>query len=742
MNAIQFCRASKKSIVSCALCAVVFSAAACFAFQSDSAKLAPPPLTKKQPVVDSYHGVKVTDDYRWLENGQSPATKTWVAAQNAYTHAYLEQMPQRAPIVQYLLKTRKQEQSRYGLLEYVAGRLFALKFDPEKSAPLLVTFTSPEDKASERVIVDLNSFIPGRIFNVSWYLPSPNGKTVGLALSTGGSEDASLYVFDVATGKQIGASVPRVNFATGGGSMAWKQDGSGFYYTRYPQGNERPAADMDFYQQVYYHAMGTEPSTDRYVAGKDFPRVAETTLVASPDGRDLLISVANGDGGQFEHFLVPIDGPTKAAPVQITHFDDGIVQAVFGPDDALYLMSRKQSDRGNILRLAAHDTKLADAEEIASPGKASFVSAGTGTVIGDRTYWVGEDRIYATVIDGGPEEIRIYDHDGKALGKVPTPPVASVSYLVPLGGNAILYNVQTYVTPPAWYRYNGTGEPQATPFRTDTPFHFDDIEVRRAFAKSKDGTEIPLTILMRKGTTLNGQNPTLITGYGGYGISITPWFSNSFERLWFDHGGIMVETNLRGGGEYGEAWHHGGMLLKKQNVFDDFAACSQYMIDNHYTSPAHFAAEGGSNGGLLMGAEITQHPQMFRVVLSIVGIYDMLRTELDPNGSFNVTEYGSVKDPQQFKALYAYSPYHHVHVGTAYPAVLFVTGDNDHRVNPAHSRKMTAELQAATSSGYPIMLRTSANAGHGFSTNVDEATQEMADIYSFLFAQLGMNFTQ
>ena len=742
MNAIQFCRVSKRSVVSCALCAVMFSAAACFAFQANSTTLPPPPPTKKQPVVDTYHGVKVTDDYRWLENGQSPATKTWVAAQNAYTHAYLEQLPQRASIVQYLLKTRKQAQPTYRLLEYVAGRLFALKFDPEKSAPLLVTFASPEDKASERTIVDLNSFIAGHIFNVDWYLPSPDGKLVGLALSTGGSEDASLYVLDVATGKQIGASVPRVNFATGGGSMAWKQDGSGFFYTRYPQGNERPAVDMNFYQQVYFHAIGTEPSTDRYVAGKDFPRIAETTLLASPDGRDLLISVANGDGGQFEHFLVRIDDPSNAAPVQITHFGDGIVQAAFGPDDALYLMSRKQSDRGNILRLAAHDTKLADAKEIASPGKASFESAGTGTVNGGRTYWVGQDRIYATVIDGGPEEIRIYDLDGKALGKVPTPPVASVSFLIPLGGNAILYNVQTYVVPPAWYRYDGTGDPQATPFRTDTPLHFDDIEVRRAFAKSKDGTEIPLTILMRKGTPLNGQNPTLITGYGGFGISISPWFSTSFERLWFDHGGIMVETNLRGGGEYGEAWHKAGMLLKKQNVFDDFAACSQYMIDNHYTSPAHFAAEGGSNGGLLMGAEITQHPQMFRVVLSIVGIYDMLRTELDPNGSFNITEYGSVKDPQQFKALYAYSPYHHVHDGTAYPAVLFVTGDNDHRVNPAHSRKMTAELQAATSSGYPIMLRTSANAGHGFSTNIDEATQEIADIDTFLFAQLGITFTQ
>ncbi len=740
MNAIHFFRVSRNSV----LFALILIGVPCFAATSHTTTVSPP-ATKKQPVVDVYHGIKVTDNYRWLEDGQSSETKRWVASQNAYTHAYLEQLPQRAPIVQYLLKMRKQEQPKFGLFEFVAGRLFALKFDPEKSAPMLVTFASPEDKASERVIVDLNSFIPGHVFNVNWYLPSPDGKMLGMAISSGGSEDASLYLVDVATGKQIGASVPRVNFATGGGSMAWKQDGSGFFYTRYPQGNERATADMNFYQQVYFHAMGTAPSTDRYVIGKDFPRIAEIGLATSPDGHNLLVSVANGDGGQFEHFLVPIDNTFNAAPAQITHFDDGIVQATFGPDDALYLMSRKQSDRGVILRLAAHDTNLADAQTIASPGKASFVSAGTGTVIGDRTYWVGKHRIYAIAIDGGPEEIRIYDYSGNELGVVPMPPVASASYLVPLGGDAIFYNVQTYVAAPEWYRYNGSGEPQVTPFRTATPFRFDDIEVRRAFAKSKDGTEVPLTILMRKGTPLDGRNPTLIWGYGGYGISQTAngWidFWGGFARLWFDHGGIIVDTNLRGGGEYGEAWHKGGMLLKKQNVFDDFAACSQYMIANHYTSPAHLAAEGGSNGGLLMGAEITQHPQMFRVVLSIVGIYDMLRTELDPNGSFNVTEYGSVTNPQQFKALYAYSPYHHVRSGTPYPAVLFVTGDNDHRVNPAHSRKMTAELQAATSSGNPIMLRTSANAGHGFSTNIDEATQEIADIDSFLFAQLGISFS-
>jgi prolyl oligopeptidase len=232
-------------------------------------------------------------------------------------------------------------------------------------------------------------------------------------------------------------------------------------------------------------------------------------------------------------------------------------------------------------------------------------------------------------------------------------------------------------------------------------------------------------------------NPALITGYGGFGISTTPGFYGN--RLWFDHGGVLAITNLRGGAEYGEGWHLGGNLTHKQNVFDDFAACAQYLVGKKYTSPQHLAAEGGSNGGLLMGAMITQHPELFRVVLSFVGIYDMLRTELDPNGSFNVTEYGTVKEPAQFRALYAYSPYHHVVAGTKYPAVLFVTGDNDHRVNPAHSRKMTAELQSATASGQPVLLLTNANAGHGVSTNIDEALLEEADANAFLFAELGIS---
>jgi prolyl oligopeptidase len=698
----------------------------------DSEPLSPPPKTEKIPVRDTYHGVSVVDDYRWLENGDDPKVKAWVAAQNVYTQAYLSKLPQRAGIVDFLKTTRQKAQVQYSDLQYAGGRLFALKHDPQKSGVALVVFRSPDDQASERTVVDLNTLAEGKVFQASWYKPSPDGTMVGMALGTGGSEDAALYVFDVATGKQIGDPVPRVEFATAGGDMAWTGDERGFYYTRYPQGNERPAEDANFYQQVYYHVLGSSAAQDKYVLGKEFPRIGETALETAHDGKRLLVTVEDGDGGSYEHFLIDVDGKVT----QITRFADKVVDVQFGTDDSLWLLSHAMSDLGELDHLEAGSVKLADAVRVVSPISGSI--EGTGSVGEMRHFWAAGHALYVTVIDGGPEEILKFDLHGKKEGKVPVPEVASVSTLVPLAGDSFLYNVQTYTQPTQWFRYSGTGVPVALPFKTQTGLNFADIEVRREFATSKDGTRVPMTILMRKGTRLDGANPAFLTGYGGYAISITPSFMGSFGRLWFDHGGVFVEANMRGGAEYGESWHTAGKLLNKQNVFDDFAACAQHIISEKYTSPQHLAIEGGSNGGLLMGAELTQHPQMFRVVVSEVGIYDMLRVELDPNGSFNVTEFGSVKDPALFKAMYAYSPYHHVKAGTRYPAVLFVTGDNDHRVNPAHSRKMTAELQAMTTSGLPVMLRTNANAGHGVSTDKDEALEERADMYSFLFAQMGM----
>ncbi|MGH9519693.1 MAG: prolyl oligopeptidase family serine peptidase, partial [Terriglobales bacterium] len=422
--------------------------------------------------------------------------------------------------------------------------------------------------------LDLAKFAPGKAFQVPFYSISRDGKLAALALSTGGSEDASLYVVDTAAGKQVGETVPRVNFATGGGGMAWLPDSSGFYYTRYPQGHERPAADMDFYQQVYLHKLGTPPDQDRYILGKDFPRIAETALTSSPDGTHFLISVADGDGGLYEDFVLGPDGE----PHQITQFSSEVPLIAFGQDNSLWLLSHQHSEMGEILHLPAGDFTLSHATLIVKAGDAAIEGSGYD----QGRIFVAASRLYLTVIRGGPEQLRAYTLTGQRLPDVPTSAIASVGPLVPDGANAFLFSAESYTTPQQWYRFSGTGHANPVPFSQQSAVSLADIEVQRVFAVSKDGTRIPMTIMMRKGTPLDGRNPTLITGYGGFGISESPHF-RAQDRLWFNRGGIFAIANIRGGAEYGEAWHHGGMLTKKQNDFNDFAACAQYLVEHKYT---------------------------------------------------------------------------------------------------------------------------------------------------------------
>jgi prolyl oligopeptidase len=318
--------------------------------------------------------------------------------------------------------------------------------------------------------------------------------------------------------------------------------------------------------------------------------------------------------------------------------------------------------------------------------------------------------------------------------------VSSVREMVGLTGDEALLRVQSYTEPAAWLRIDADGKATATALSSRSPVSFEDVEVTRETATSRDGTAVPMSIIHRKGLVLDGSRPALLTGYGGYSISRRPSFLGPKGRIWLDQGGVWVDANLRGGGEFGETWHRGGNLTRKQNVFDDFVACARHLIQRGYASPARLAIEGGSNGGLLMGAALTQHPELFGAVVSHVGIYDMLRVELDPNGAFNVTEFGTVKDRDQFDALFAYSPYHHVVDGTAYPAVFLLTGDNDGRVNPMQSRKMTARLQAATPSGRRVLLRTSSRSGHGHGTAASETIEQSADVFAFLFADLGVAY--
>jgi prolyl oligopeptidase len=624
-----------------------------------------------------------------------------------------------------LQRAYQESSPRYSDLRQEGGTLFARKVQPPKEQPLLVALGPAADPASGRVIVDPSARSAKDSLSMDWYVPSHDGKKVAVALSAGGSEDADLHILDTLTGEELEAPIPRVNFPTAGGSAAWTADGSTIYYTRYPQGNERPPQDRGFCQQVWRHRLGTPAGADAYVIGNEFPRIAEIQL-ESRDGKSLLVSVANGDGGEFAHYLLGADGTWT----QVTRFEDHVVSATLGPDEALYLVSRKDAPRGKVLRLPIARPRLAAAEIIVAEGEVSIEPPLT----------VSQSGLYVPRVAGGPSQVDIYDHRGKPLGGLPLPPISSVDAVVGSDRGAVLYGSETFLDPPGWYRFAGSGSPVRTALSTKSPLRFDDTEVVREFAVSRDGTRVPLNIIRRKGIRLDGQNPTLLTAYGGYGISLAPSFVGNGGRIWLDGGGLYVVANLRGGGEYGEAWHQAGRLTRKQNVFDDFAACAKHLIDRGYTSPPRLAIEGGSNGGLLMGAALTQQPQLFRAVVSYVGIYDMVRVERDPNGTFNVTEYGSVHDPEQFRALYAYSPYHHVTDGTAYPAVFLLTGDNDGRVNPAHSRKMTARLQAATSSGRPILLRTTASAGHGFGTAASERIEQEADVFAFLFDQLGMRY--
>ncbi len=697
------------------------------------------PPTRRAPVEDRYHGVSVADDYRWLEGAASPEVVAWTEAQNRYTRSVLDALPGADGLRRRVREIRTIEVPRFGALKAAGGRLFALRFRPPQQQPVLVVLGSVDRPDEARVLVDLNRIDPAGGTSMDWYVPSLDGRRVAVSLAQGGSERGDVHVYDVDSGQPLADVIPRVNYGTAGGSLAWDARGEGFYYTRYPRKGERPEADLDFYVQVYYHRLGTPESHDRYEIGKDFPRIAEIELRTRPDGRYLLANVQNGDGGEFEQHLRREDGSWT----RLSHFADRVLEAVFDPaDESLLLLSRAGAARGRLLRLALRPSGPLDPPRPFLPeGEAviesSFSWDATSKIVPTR------DRLYLVEQTGGPERVRALDRTGRELGTLPLPEASAVYQILPEPGrDALLVQSASYVEPTIWYRFELAGAGSAgrltkTSLSVEFPISLRDATVSREWAVSKDGTRVPLTVIAPKGAPRDGSSPTLLTGYGGYGVSETPYFDPGL-RLWLDHGGIVAHANLRGGGEFGQAWHDGGRLLLKQNVFDDFIACAEQLVKAGYTSPRRLAIEGGSNGGLLMGAVLTQRPDLFAAVVSHVGIYDMLRVELSPNGAFNVPEFGSVQDPAQFRALLAYSPYHHVQDGAAYPPVLLPTGANDPRVDPMHSRKMAARLQAATGGRSLVLLRASAGSGHGIGTGLDERIGLEADVWAFLFAELGV----
>ncbi len=691
---------------------------------------AAPPETLKKPVTDTYHGIAIKDAYRWLENGNDKAVQAWSESQNQYARSRLDKLPCVESLRKRLTKIMAARTTSHFGFAVRNGQLFALRRQPPKQQPFLVVMPAADKPAAARVLLDPGELDRKGTTAIDWYVPSWDGKLVAVSLSKGGSESGDVHIINVVTGKPTGEVVPRVNGGTAGGDLAWSTDNKGFYYTRYPRAGERPAADQDFYQQLYFHALGTPSEKDRYELGKDLPRIAEIKIAVDRAANRVLASVQNGDSGQFAQFIRSSEGKWK----QFATFQDAAVQAAFGPKGKLYIVSRQDAPKGKILRLSAAEPDLTKAEVV--------VPASDDTIVTDfygytsrQTVLPTTNRLYVTYQLGGPSAFRCFNHAGKPLAAPRQPEVGSVRGLTPAGVDDVIFTANSYTQASGVFLYHArSNDTQKLPLTSPPIVDYSDIRVVRDFAVSKDGTKVPVNILIPRGAKLDGKNPCLTTGYGGYGSNREPAFVPTW-RVLFDHGFVVAVVNLRGGGEYGEEWHRAGMLTKKQNVFDDFTAALRFLIRKKYTSPERLAIEGGSNGGLLMGATMTQHPELVKCVVSHVGIYDMLRVELSPNGAFNIPEFGTVKNREQFQALHAYSPYHHVTNGVKYPAVLFLTGANDPRVDPMQSRKMTAALQAANPDG-TTLLRTSASSGHGLGTALAERIEAKVDVFAFLFAEL------
>ena len=698
--------------------------------------LPPKPVFPTGATVDVIQGVKVADPYRALEDSADPKVQAWSDAENVRTRAYLDALPGRQAVAAKIGRMIKEASPRATGLQARGGVVFAMYQDPAKQQPWLIVMNGAADPASRRDLVDPNAFDPAGHTEIDWYVASPDGSKVALSLSKNGSEDGTLHVYDVASGKEIETPIDRVQYPTGGGAAAWTADSKSLWYTRYPDPSV-PESERHLNLSLYLHRLGAPVSSDKLVLSeKDgLPRTAEIFLDAGEGGKAGLANVQFGDGGQWLHFVLEPNGHA----IQIGKYaDKAIGGAVIARDGTVYAVSRKNALMGKVIKLRApYAGGFAKAQVIVPEHKdAAIIDGGEFST----PLAIAGDRLFVNRIAGGPSQVTITDLDGGHPSKLALPGIASVNEIAALPAGDALFDVVTYLEPAHFMRWDrASGHIAATALKMTSPVSFADAEVHRIFATSKDGTKVPINVIAKKGLKLDGSHPVLLYGYGGYGVNQSPGFGGSKIRIWLDAGGVWAEANIRGGGEYGDRWHQEGMLTKKQNVFDDFAAAGQTMIKDGYTNHDKLGFLGGSNGGLLMGAMITQHPDLPKVVVSQVGIYDMLRVELDPNGAFNVTEFGTVKDPAQFKALYAYSPYHHVRAGTAYPAVLMMTGANDGRVNPMQSRKFTAALQAATSSDAPILLRTTQTGGHGIGASLDEQIAQATDRNMFLFDQLGMD---
>ena len=678
------------------------------------------PDTRTVDHVDTYHGVKVADPYRWLEDDTSQETAAWVEAQNKVTFAYLEKIPYRAQL-------NKRLQALYNYAKFSAPSrkgdfYFFTKNDGLQNQSVL--YIQRGLNGTPEVLIDPNTWSEDGTVRLTGYAASKDGKLLAYGVSRSGSDWQEYRVLDLTTRKPLADKVEWVKVS----SIAWR--GNGFYYSRYPapaKGKELSSINED--HMVYYHAIGTPQSADELVFRDEKNPQRFHTVETTEDERFVVLDVSDRGTGKQGNAVLVMDTAkpgAKFTPLIPTIGDDtySVLESVRGE---LLVFTDNNAPNGRVVRI-----------DPANPAPANWK-----TVLAEKadtidSVAVAGGKVIATYMKDVASKAYVHNIEGTFENEVELPGLGSVSGF---GGNmddtSLFYTFTSFTYPTSIFRYEVAAR-KSSLFRAPTIPGLDtnQYETRQVFFASKDGAKVPMFLVHKKGLVLDGNNPTLMYGYGGFNIATTPGF-NSLRIALLEQGFVYASVNMRGGSEYGEAWHDAGTKLKKQNVFDDFIAAAEWLIANRYTNPSKLAAQGGSNGGLLVGAVINQRPDLFRVAIPQVGVMDMLRFHKFTIGWNWIADYGSSDNPEEFKALYAYSPLHNIKTGQKYPATLVTTADHDDRVVPAHSFKYAATLQKAASKDSPVLIRIDTKSGHGAS-NVTKQIEATADIYAFLMHNLGV----
>jgi len=674
------------------------------------------PSTKKGEVVDTYFGTTVPDPYRWLEDDKSAETAQWVKDQNDFTFAYLSKIPYRNTIKEKLQKLWNYE--RIGAPFTEGDYTYYYKNDGLQNQSVLYR---KDKQGKEEIFLNPNTFAADGTTSLATIAFTEDGSLVAYLISEGGSDWRKAIVLNTKTKQQVGDTLVDVKFS----GVAWKGN-EGFFYSSYdkPKGSELSAKTDQ--HKLYYHKLGTPQKEDVLIfGGSAAEKYRYVTGTTSEDGRYLFISAANATSGNklFLKDLTHLKNPL----VTITNDLESDIHFLTVRDKYIYFETNRNAPNGKLVKAAVDKPQPEHWQEVI-PETENVLSVSTAG-----------NYIFATYMVDALSQVKQYDYNGKLIRQITLPALGTASgFYAKKGETHTYYTFTNYAYPPQIYKLDlatGTAELYWKP---NIAFNSDDYQTKQVFYQSKDGTKVPMIITYKKGLQLNGNNPTLLYGYGGFNVSLPPSFG-VVNAVWMELGGVYAVANLRGGGEYGKKWHNAGTKMQKQNVFDDFIAAGEYLVKEKYTSPSYLAIKGGSNGGLLVGATMLQRPDLFKVALPAVGVLDMLRYHTFTAGAGWAYDYGTADDSKEmFEYLKGYSPLHNVKEGVQYPATLITTGDHDDRVVPAHSFKFAAELQAKQTGRNPILIRIETNAGHGAGTPVSKIIEQSADERAFTLWNMGV----